>query len=745
MTRTGFLRGCLAMAAIVTGGCIGPGPGPAFAPGERDRLLREFATTRSYTVGQPGHISITPDADAVLFLRAPQAGKPQDLFSFAVATGELKTLANTESLLGGRSETLTVEEKARRERMRETAAGITGYQLSKDGRYVLIPLSGGAFVLDRTTGATTGLKGVESATDLRFSPDARYVSYVRAHDLYVYDRTADRIIPVTTGGSELQPNGEAEFVAQEEMDRRTGYWWSPDSKWVAYENYDATGVERNYIADAASAYTAPQGWFYPRAGKPNVVARLAVSAATGGTPVWVQWDAQRFPYLATVRWAENAPLVILVQARDQREQVLLRVDPATGRTTELLRETDAAWINLNQDMPHWLKDGRRFLWSSEQDGEWRLTLHDADGRRLALLNPGNSFRLRDVVHVDETRSIVVLSGSDRAPESHLYELPLSGGGEAKRLTTRPGLHGRIYSDDGRLYLERFEDLESNTDWHVRRADGTQAGTLPSITPAATIRPKIEITRVGPHEEFDAVIVRPRNFRAGARYPVIVDVYGGPGEGVVHASWRECVLRQWYADHGFIVVATDNRGVRRRGREWERVIRGNFGEIPLEDQVTALRALTRRCPEMDLTRVGIKGWSFGGYMSALAACKRGDVFAAAAAGAPVIDWTEYDTHYTERYLGMPQENAEGYKSSSVLTYADQLHRPLLILHGTADDNVYFVNSLKLTDALTRAGKTFEFVPLPGYTHMVPDTEMRSTVEKRIADFFVRTLIDQRGAS
>ncbi|MEE8170298.1 MAG: prolyl oligopeptidase family serine peptidase, partial [Phycisphaerae bacterium] len=435
---------------------------------------------------------------------------------------------------------------------------------------------------------------------------------------------------------------------------------------------------------------------------------------------------------------------VVVQTRDQREQLLLQVDHATGATTVLLSEQDDAWINLKQSMPKWLTDGTAFLWMSESDGEWRLALHETSGRRIRVLNPDDSFRLRDVVHLDESRGVVTVTGSDAATEQHLYELSL-GGGDARRLTASAGIHSRVYGRGDESYAQRFSSLVALSEWELHRTDGALVGVLPSNAEAPPFIPRVELTRVGPSGEFDAVLVRPTNFVPGVKYPVIVYVYGGPSGGVVRASMRSYFLRQWYADQGFIVVSSDNRGVANRGRAWERAIRGSFGEIPLNDQIVALQALGAAYPEMDLKRVGIMGWSFGGYMSALAVSKRGDVFHAAAAGAPVIDWSYYDTHYTERYLGLPQENADGYAASSVLTHAAGLKRPLLLIHGTADDNVYFGNSLRLVDRLLRMGKSVEFVPLAGYTHMVPDAEMRFQVESRIAAFFRRHLIQKPPAS
>jgi dipeptidyl-peptidase-4 len=273
---------------------------------------------------------------------------------------------------------------------------------------------------------------------------------------------------------------------------------------------------------------------------------------------------------------------------------------------------------------------------------------------------------------------------------------------------------------------------------VHRADGTLLAALPAVAEEPPVVPHVEFLQLDGPKKFHACIIRPQNFDSKLRYPVVVSVYGGPGVNQVLASRRSFLLSQWLADQGFIVVSVDGRGTPGRGRDWERAIYHHFGSVPLEDQVEGVEELTKKYPELDPKRIGITGWSFGGYMSGLAVLRRPDIFKAAVAGAPVVDWLDYDSCYTERYLGLPDSQPEAYKEGSLLTYADGLQRPLLLVHGTTDDNVFFRHSLKLSDALFRSGKDFAILPLSGFTHMVPDPVVMEQLWSRISQHFQKHL-------
>jgi dipeptidyl-peptidase-4 len=722
-------------------GCAGrvpapsaPHPGRAAWPPLDEALLEQQAVTYGFKLGRPAAIKVTPGGEAVLFTRTPPRSPVGDLYEHDVASGRTRRLASAAELLGGGGEVLSDEEKARRERARKDTTGIVGYELSADGRKVLVPLSGRLFEIDRAGGPARELAIGPGAPpiDARYSPDGARVAFVRDGDLHVHAGGATRRL--TTRPSEEVEHGVAEFVAQEEMDRHRGYWWSPESTTIAYQRNNCREVQLLRVADPAHPDRAPVPFRYPRAGTANADVTLWLVAAAGGPPVEVTWDRARFPYLAAVDW-DRGPLTLVVQDRLQKELAVLVAD-ARGRTTEIARERDEAWLNLDPTLPRWI-DAEHMLWSSERSGRWQLELRRAGGGPPRLLTPPE-LGYESTEGVDEDgRAVWVLAAPDPRGND-LYRVPLDGGPPEKVTTTR-GVHEVAAARRGGLHVVRASLEDGSVVHEIRRRDGSLAGTLESVAESPPYAARVEWTRVDvAGTTLEAALVRPRDLEPGRRYPVIVSTYGGPTHPVVTLDRRALLSDQVFADAGFIVVRVDNRGTPGRGRDFQRVVAGDLATIAVNDQADALLALGARYPELDLGRVGIMGWSFGGYVSALAVMLRPDVFHAAIAGAPVTDWRLYDTHYTERYMGLPDENRAGYDRASALVQAPRLARPLLLIHGTTDDNVYFAHSLELADRLFRAGKPFELLPLSGFTHMVPDPAVKKALAARQVDFMRRSL-------
>lgn len=710
---------------------------PADAPEDASlKFFRDVAETRSYTLGRPVGAKLTPDGRSVVFLRGGPRDPALRLCELDVRTGVVSEVLTPEAVLKGGEEQLSVEERARRERMRMTLRGFTSFDLSDDGSQLLVSLSGRLYVVRRTDKQVIELPST-GWIDPRFSKDGRYVAAVREGELHLIEVATAAERRLTTGAGETLTHGLAEFAAEEEMNRHHGFWWSPDSTRLVYQETDVSGVEKHYIANPLAPSEPPELYYYPRAGTPNARVRLGIISITGGPTTWIDWDREKYPYLARVVWEKSAPLTILVQTRDQREEKLLTVDATTGASTELLTETDSAWVNLDPDdrMPRWLKDGQRFLWTTERRGGWQLELRGRDGRLIRELTPVGC-ECTTVFDVDEERGIAMTGGGPDPRESHLYRVSL-GDGTPVRVSEGAGYHTATFARDHAAYVHRFELNDGRQGTQVRSRGGQLLAEIPSIAEKPPVSPSVELTRVGAGPAFDASIVRPRDFQPWRKYPVILNVYAGPGTTMVDGIPRRHLQSQWLADHGFIVVSLDGRGTPGRGRDWERVIKGNLIDVALEDQVAGLRALGAKYPDLDMERVGVIGWSFGGYFAAMATLRRPDVFRCGVAGAPVVDWEDYDTHYTERYMDLPSANPEGYSRANVLTYASNLERPLLLIHGLTDDNVYFVHTLKLAGALFAAGRQYELLPLVG-THLVYEPAMQMRLQNRIVDFLERNL-------
>src|SRR2546421_1753256 len=420
------------------------------------RYFRELVETRNYSLGQPVSPQMTPDGKAVIFLRGGARDPVLRLYEFTIADANLREILTPEKLLQGGEEKLTAEEKSRRERERQSLRGFTNFQLSKDGSKILVALSSRLYVIARSDGRVTELPG-QNWIDPHFSPDGRAVAAVSGGELHVIDLETKTDKVLTAGASETLTHGTAEFVAQEEMDRHEGFWWSPDSRSLVYQETDNSGVESRFITDPLHPETAPAKNFYPRAGTQNAKVRLGIVGRAGGETRWIDWDREKYPYLARVVWKENAaPLCIVVQNRLQQEELLLAVDPTTGATRELLRETDTAWLNLDhKPMPVWLKDGRQFLWTTERNGAWQAELHSADGALVRPVTPID-FQLDELIDVnDSDRSIVVTGGPD-SRERHLFRFSIEGKGEPQQLTRESGRHNAVFGEAKNEFLHRFD-------------------------------------------------------------------------------------------------------------------------------------------------------------------------------------------------------------------------------------------------------------------------------------------------
>jgi dipeptidyl-peptidase-4 len=723
-------RAVLIACAAILLAALAAGPGKA-----AETCFQTLAATRNFTLGQAQHAVPLPDGHAVLYLRSGPRDTRLGLYAYDLTTHAERTLAEPARA----PEHLSVEEKARRERARMTLTGITHFDLSQDGHTILVAQAGNLATIAWPSGATRPVPG-EGWIAPRLSPDGTTLAAVRDNDLHVIDLATGHDTRLTTGGSDTLTHGLAEFAAAEELDRSEGTWWSPDNSQLVYEEADTSGVEKHFIADPEHPSVQPVEFRYPRAGTANAKLRLGIISRNGGKTVWIDWNHDIYPYVARVVWPKSGKLSLVLLTRLQTQEVLVSVDPATGATKTLLTEDDPAWLNLDpqhglglaaaKTLPLWLSDGSGFLWAAERGGVWRLELHGADGKLdHAVTPPGLPFDGLD--DLDEAAGSVVVTASPDRLGTGLFRVGLHSG-VVSPLAAAPGLHdGDFGEDQHAIFADRFSGADGGMGTAIRDASGKLLAMLPNKAETMPPPPGVQFLRVGPLQ-MDAAVIRPAGFSASAHYPVVLSVYAGPTVKVVVRAPRRYAEDQCLADQGFIVVSVDGRGTPGRGRDWERATKNDLIDLPLEDQIAGVQALGKIVPQMDLSRVGVEGWSFGGYFTAMATIRRPDVFKAGVAGAPVVDFADYDTAYTERYLGLPETDAEGYRKSNVLTYAASLQRPLLIMHGLTDDNVYFENTVKLTQALITAGKPYDLLLLPG-THLLPDPLLRSRVDEARAAF------------
>jgi dipeptidyl-peptidase 4 len=675
-----------------------------------DSFPRRQARTRRFTLGAPRGLTPSPDGTRVAFLRS-RGGTDAVicLWALDVATGSERLVADpraleTGALEGSGAEDLPPEERARRERAREQAGGIVAYATDRAVRTAAFALSGRPHIvrLDGADGidAVRALESPGPVVDPRPDPTGSRVAYVSGGALQVHDLTTGTATTLVEPEAATVTYGLADFIAAEEMSRMRGYWWSPDGTALLVARVDDAPVQRWHIADPANPEREPTVVAYPAAGTPNAMVSL-VLVRLDGSRVDVTWDAARDEYLAHVVWADRTPLIV-VQPRDQRALRVLQVDPGTGATSLLHEDTDAHWVEIVPGVPARTAVGA-LVWITDRDGARRLLV---DGEPVTP----PSLQVRAVLDVEG--DTVLLSASDDPTSTALWTW--STGDGLRCLTPDPGLHGGRLAG-GTLVVTRASLDADGTTTTVHRGDLEHV--VASLAESPGLEPHVGLHAVGERKLRTALLL-PSWHTPGTPLPVLMDPYGGPHAQRVVAARGAHLTSQWFAEQGFAVVVVDGRGTPGRGPEFERAVWGDLAGPVLDDQVDALHALAADHPDLDLTRVGIRGWSFGGYLAALAVLRRPDVFHAAVAGAPVTDWALYDTHYTERYLGRPDTHPEAYARTSLLPDAEKLTRPLLLVHGLADDNVVAAHTLRLSSALLAAGRPHSVLPLSGVTHMTP---------------------------
>ena len=684
---------------------------------------RTAALTRHFRSGAPRLFTLSPDGQRLLFLRSSSDIDSVDsLYQLELGDHSDPTeqlVVDPRALLDPTDADLDPVEKARRERMRETSTGITSYDtdvaltlacMSVAGRLVVARVADSD--ADPVTLSTEGY-----AIDPRLSPSGEHIAYVADRALHVVDLDGANHRILCSPANDDHAFGLADFIAAEEFSRSRGHWWAPDSRALLVEEYDESAVKQWWISDPAQPDKPPVRHRYPRAGTPNASVRLWL-VTLDGTKSEVDWDHEAFPYLVCVHWSRHGDPLITVLSRDQRTQLILSFNPVDATCSTVVESRDESWVETVPGLP-----------CRGPGGAVAYLVDDAadDTRRIRIrgIQSPRGLQIRAVLDCDEFG--LLLAASTDATQSHLYSMDWSGRVDA--LTTDAGWHVGRRVADALLVVSHSLDFPGAKAVVHRTGTTTEIASRAGVPPIA-IRPAL--VRVGSRGLNAGVLFPSDSTRTSL--PVVMWPYGGPGHVEVMSAQLAYADAQWLADQGFVVVIADGRGTPGRGPAWDRAINGDFVTPVLEDQVAALHGVAQRFPgRLDLTRVGITGWSFGGYLAALAVLRRPDVFHVAVAGAPVTEWRLYDTAYSERYLAHPDTSDETYEACSLLPLAPRLTRPLMLIHGLADDNVVVAHSLRLSAELTAAGRPHTFLPLSGVTHMTPQVEVAENLMLLQLDF------------
>jgi dipeptidyl-peptidase-4 len=697
-----------------------------------DRLFDAPALAGPTIVG----LKISPDGARVTYLQGKAEDKDRlDLWEYNIHSGRARILVDSKALAPAK-EKLSDEELNRRERQRTAAlSGILEYSFAPSGRAVLFPLGGNLYYCDLTKPAKDAVVEINHSTsfasDAAISPAGGYVAFVRDQNLQVYDIAKGHAKALTSDGGGPIKNGMAEFVAQEEMDRSTGYWWAPDDRHIAFAHVDETPVKVTERFEIAADNVSTFAQRYPAAGGHNVLIRLGVTDVQSGAVTWIDLGSETDIYIARVNWLpDGKTLAIQRESRDQRRLDLLFADIETGHSRVMLTETSKTWIELNNELT-FLTHSREFIWGSNRDGYQHLYLYDYDGHLLRQLTSGawnvDDFRSRAIKGIDEKNRFVYFTATEKSPtERQFYRTSLDTQDPHKieRISQENGLHGVTMSRDAKFYVDEFTNSTQPLQVSLHAADGKALATLlenrlNAQHPDAPYLADNSVPEIGTLTAVDGQtlyyrLYKPLHFDPAKHYPAIVDVYGGPGVQRVLDSWTGSSFTQILTRAGYVVFQLDNRGTAFRGTAFQAPIHDKLGDVEVADQVLGARWLGSQS-FVDPARIGVWGWSYGGYMTLMLMFKAPEVFRAGVAGAPVTDWGLYDTHYTERYLDRPQANETGYAASSALPYAKDLKGSLLVMHGMADDNVLFLNSTKLFRKLQDLGKPFDVMVYPGAKH------------------------------
>lgn len=698
----------------------------------------------------PGYNGITikevnwsPDGGLLTYLKQQAGEKYMSLWGYNMETQERMMLVDAEQLLKDDQE-FSKEEHERRERRRVFDTGITTYSWVEDGSSILIPLNGDIYLFHPADKQIQQLTKTEVAEfDPKFSPDGKRVAFIRNGNLFALSVESGKEIQLTNDATKLIRNGESEYIAQEEMDRFTGYWWSPDSKSIAYLQTDNTPVLQFTVLDYLSKPGSAQPGRYPKAGTPNAIVKVGVVKIDNQKTIWLDPGGNCDQYIARVNWLPDGRRIsVQRQSRNQDTLGLYLYPTPSSKPKLLVQEIEPTWVRLHDNL-YFFKDGQHFLWSSERSGYQHLFLYAIDGSLSGQITSGN-WEVTSLDGVDEENKTIFFTATEKSPtERHLYSINCNGQ-NLQRLTKKDGWYAAALSPTSTYLAATLSSIHHPPQLQLIMSSGVSAqfiedNQVPQLEALHLRSPEFSTIPNGKNGELRVMTLKPPDFQPSKKYPVIMYVYGGPTDQSVKNKWQgnRYLWMQLMAEKNFIVVTADNCGTPANGKAWATTIHRRLGDVEIRDQ-SAVASWLKGQSYVEHDRIGLWGWSYGGYLSCMAMLTTQDIWKAAVAIAPVCDWREYDTHYTERYLEHPKENESGYDASSPITYVKNLNGDLLIIHGMADDNVHFQPTLAFIDALVKANKLFDVMIFPGKKHTISGYDGQTGVYKRITNYFEEKL-------
>jgi len=705
-----------------------------------ERIFGEPSLSGQVTEG----IEWSPDGKRLSYL------SHGEIWTIDARTGERKALVNADTLR-------SLIQPQKQSAIQSTGSGrieVQTYQWSPDGDWLMFVGSSSLGLLDLRANLPKPLVSVpDEISDPKFSPDSKWVSFVRESNVWVVNIATGKSMALTSGGSEEILKGQLDWVYPEELDCATAYWWSPDSSKIAYYVMDERSVTRYPIMDMSSPTGSMEYTRYPQAGEANPIVHVGVVAVAGGEPKMMDTGPDTDVYIPRVNWLPDSRRVAIERLnRAQNQLDLLFADATTGKSQTISIQTDKYWVNVNDDL-YFFSDGTRFLWSSEQSGFRHFYLYDMSGHQVEQLTSGNwcitgssGFAPGAPTHpaVDEKSGWIYFSSNKENPsETQLYRVSILDR-SLTQITHAAGTHEILMAPDASAFVDTFSTAMTPRRQDLYLADGKRVAAINDNNVSELgeyqLSP-IEFLTVSADDgtKLEAKMMKPPDFEPGKKYPVLIEVYGGPEVQEVVNEWSGAILwDEMLAQKGYIVFKLDNRGSYNRGHAFETVVYHRLGKIELEDQLSGVKYL-KSLPYVDGSRIGIWGWSYGGYMTLYSLANAPDVFKAGVCVTPVSDWHLYDTIYTERYMGRPQDNSDGYRDSSPVNQAGRLKAKLMMAHGTGDDNVHFANTSEMLNEFIDSGRyATELMIFPGRGHSIGDHAATIVLFRHIAEFIADNL-------